>query len=71
MEEDIYAGGSSYSGQSFIKTFISRFTLRYVWFFCSILINTTQLASSDKIVEFHGKFNIKLNKDSHCKIVQK
>ena len=48
-------GGSSYSGQSFNKTFISRTTLRYVWFFCSVLRNTTQLTSSDKIVEIHGK----------------
>ena len=48
-------GGSSYSGQSFNKTFTSRFTLRYVWLFCSVLRNTIQLASSDKIVEIHGK----------------
>ena len=48
-------GGSSYSGQSFYKKFTSDHTLRYVWFFCSILMNTTQLASSDKIVEIHGK----------------
>ena len=43
-----------YSGQSFNKIFTNR-ALRYVWFFCSILRNTTQLASSDKIMEFHGK----------------
>ena len=49
-------GGSSYSGQSFNKTFTSRNTLHYVWFFCFILRNTTQLAFSDKIVEIHGKF---------------
>ena len=49
------SGGSSYSGQSFNKTFTSRFTLRYVWFFCSVLGNTIQLASSDKIVEINGK----------------
>ena len=49
------SGGSSYSGQSFNKTFINRFTLRYVWFFCSDLRKTTQLASSDKILEIHGK----------------
>ena len=48
-------GGSSYSGQSFNKTFTSRNTLRYVWFFCSILRNTAQVVSSNKIVEFHGK----------------
>ena len=48
-------GGSSYSGQSFNKTFTNEFTLRYVWFFCSVLRNTIQLASSDKIVEIHGK----------------
>ena len=48
-------GGSSYSGQSFNKTFTRIVTLRFVWFFCSVLRNTTQLASSDKIVEFHGK----------------
>ena len=52
--EDVYSG-SSYSGQSFNKTFTRLFTLRYVWFFCSVLRNTTQLASSDKIVEIHGK----------------
>ena len=52
--EDVY-DGSSYSGQSFNKTFTSRFTLRYVWFFCSVLRNNIQLASADKIVEFHGK----------------
>ena len=49
------ASGYSYSGRTFNKTFTNRFTLRYVWFFCSILRNTTLLASSDKIVEFHGK----------------
>ena len=49
------SGGSSYSCQSFNKTFTSRITLRYVWFFCSVLRNTIQLASSDKIVEYHGK----------------
>ena len=48
-------GGSSYSGQSFNRIFTISRTLRYVWFFCSILRNTTQLASSDKIMEFHGK----------------
>ena len=47
--------GSSYSGQSFNKTFVDKFTLRYVWFFCSVLRNTTWIASSDKIVEIHGK----------------
>ena len=49
-------GGSSYSGQSFNKTFNNEHSLRYVWFFCSILKNTTQLASSERIVEIHGKF---------------
>ena len=49
------SGGSSYSGQSFNKTFTNKFTLRYVWFFCSILRNTTLLTSSDKLVEIHGK----------------
>ena len=49
------SGSSSYSGQSFNKTFTSHGTLRYVWLFCSILRNTTPLAFSDKIMEFHGK----------------
>ena len=52
--EDTY-GGSSYSGQSFNKTFTGSHILRYVWFFCSIFRNTAKLASSDKIVEIHGK----------------
>ena len=53
-------GGSSYSGQSFNRTFTVRYTLHYAWFFCSMWRNTTQLASSDKVVEIHGKLNIKL-----------
>ena len=46
---------TSYSGQSFNRIFRISQTFRYVWFFCSVLRNTTQLASSDKIMEFHGK----------------
>ena len=49
-------GGSSYSGQSFNKTFTYYAILRYVWFFCSVLKNNTQLTSSDRIAEIHGKF---------------
>ena len=49
------SGGSSYFGQSVNKTFPNESTLRYVWFFCSILRNTTLLTSSDKLVEIRGK----------------
>ena len=52
--------GSTYSGQSFNKTF-HEYSLRYSWFFCSILKNGTRIASSSKIVEVHGK--IQLYKD--------
>ena len=46
--------GFSYSGQSFNRTFHD-YSLRYSWFFCSVWKNGTRIASSNKIVEVHGK----------------
>ena len=59
--EHTYDNGLNYSGPSINITFTHSHTLRYVWLFCSIWRSTTQLASSDKIVEIHGKvksFNV-------------
>ncbi len=46
-------GGSTYTLPSFNATF-SRRTLRYCWYFCSVLHNQTVLGSANKLVEVHG-----------------
>ncbi len=51
--DSIY-GGSAYTLQSFNTTF-SRRTLRYCWYFCSVLHNQTVLGSANMLVEVHGK----------------
>ena len=47
-------GGSSYSSESFNRTFNTYF-LRYCWYFCSVSLNGTVLGSANKLVEVHGK----------------
>ena len=49
-----YYGSSTYTQQSFNRTF-SEYTLRYCWYFCSVLQNQTVLGSANKLVEVHGK----------------
>ncbi len=45
---------STFTQQSFNRTF-SKGTLRYCWYFCSVLHNQTILGSANKLVEIHGK----------------
>ena len=47
-------GGSSYSSESFNRTFY-RDALHYCWVFFSVILNRTVLGSADKLVEVHGK----------------
>ena len=51
--EHLY-GQSSYSGDSFNKTFYG-YNLRYCWFSCIVTLNQTILGSADKLIEIHGK----------------
>ena len=46
--------GSTYSGESFNKSF-NDYTLRYCWFSCTVTLNQTLLGSADKLIEVHGK----------------
>ena len=48
-------GGSTFTQQSFNKTFYRR-TFRYCWYFCSVLQNQTVVGSANQLVEVHGRF---------------